>query len=86
MEDSMSQQLLSAELSATDDALPNLRVRLSRLVAEGLLPEGAWPDVTTVQICGLDVAEALERLADAPHPRQPDRDCKGGACDRDERR
>ena len=82
----MSQELLSAELKVAADAIRSVRARLARLVAEGHLPEGSFPDVTTVQLCGLDVAEALERLADVPTPRQPDRDCKGGACDRDERR
>jgi hypothetical protein len=86
MENLMSQELLSAELQATADAIRSVRLRLARLVAEGHLPEGSFPDVTTVQLCGLDVAEALERLADVPPTRTPDRDCKGGAYDPAERR
>ncbi|HEY7428862.1 MAG TPA: hypothetical protein VH682_31820 [Gemmataceae bacterium] len=82
----MSQKLLSAEMLAVADALRSVRARLIRLTAEGQLPEGSWPDVSTVQLLGLDVAAALERLADVPAARTIDRDCKGGAYDRDERR
>lgn len=59
----MSQKLLSAEMLAVADALRNVRHQLTRLIAEGHLPEGSFPDLTTVQVLGLDVANALERLA-----------------------
>jgi len=80
----MSHELLSAEMKATADALRSARAQLSRLIAEGRLPEGAWPDVSTVQTLGLDVAEALERLADCPPDRTVSR--KRGPYDPDERR
>jgi hypothetical protein len=54
----MSQELLSAELQATAEALRSVRNRLARFVAEGHLPEGSWSDLSTIQVCGLDVAEA----------------------------
>ncbi|HEY7427126.1 MAG TPA: hypothetical protein VH682_23025 [Gemmataceae bacterium] len=78
----MSQKLLSAEILAVADALRSVRARLIRLTAEGHLPEGAWPDVSTVQLLGLDVAEALKRLAKGSEPvrRTP------GPYDPDERR
>ena len=66
-------RLLSAELLATADALRNVRARLVQLVHDGRWPEGSFPDLTTVQVLGLDVAEALERLAKGsePLPRTP---------------
>ena len=66
----MSHELLSAEMKATANALRSVRAHIVRLVAEGMLPEGSWPDASTVQVLGLDVAEALERLVDCPpvHP------------------
>jgi hypothetical protein len=63
-------RLLSAELLATADALRNVRARLVHLVRDGSWPEGAFPDLTTVQVLGLDVAEALERLAKGSEPAQ----------------
>jgi hypothetical protein len=59
---------LSQELLATAGALRNVRARLVRLLAAGAWPEGAFPDISTVQLLGLDVATALERLADVPQP------------------
>jgi hypothetical protein len=75
-------RLLSAELLAVADGLRNVRARLVQLLAEGRWPEGAFPDITTVQVRGLEVAEALERLATGsePRPRTP------GPYDADERR
>ncbi len=60
--------LLSAELRAVADALRHVRSRLVRMVANGTMPEWAWPDATTVQVIGLDVANALERLARDDEP------------------
>ena len=59
----MNARLLSEEMKATADALRNVRQRLCQLIAEGHLPDDLYPDVTTVNVCGLDVALALERLA-----------------------
>jgi hypothetical protein len=77
-----SAQLLSAEMQALANALRNVRSRLIELVRDGQLPVGAFPDVTTIQVVGLDVAAALERLANdrEPTPRTP------GPYDADERR
>jgi hypothetical protein len=75
-------RLLSAEMQATADALRNVRARLVQLLAAGRWPEGAFPDITTVQVQGLEVAEALERLAKGSEPRQR----TPGPYDADERR
>ena len=60
----MADKLLSEEMKATADALRHVRARLIQLVADGALPAWAWPDASTVQLLGLDVATALCRLAD----------------------
>jgi hypothetical protein len=75
-------RLLSAEMQATADALRNVRARLVQLLAAGRWPEGAFPDISVVQTFGLDVANALERLATGsePRPRTP------GPYDPEERR
>jgi hypothetical protein len=58
-------QLLSDEMKATADALRDIRRRLSAIVAEVGLPSFVAPaDFDTVQVDGLDVAAALERMAD----------------------
>jgi hypothetical protein len=61
---------VNAELLAVADALRNVRARLAQLLPTGL-PQGSFADLTTVQLLGLEVAEALERLADAPVERKP---------------
>jgi hypothetical protein len=66
--DTARPQPLSQELLAAAGALRGLRARLVRLLADGAWPEGAFPDIATVQLLGLDVAKALERLADLPQP------------------
>jgi hypothetical protein len=66
--DSARPQLLFEELLATAGALRNVRTQLVRLLAAGAWPEGAFPDISTVQLLGLHVAKALERLADVPPP------------------
>lgn len=78
----MRDKLLSAEMLAVADALRSVRSRLCQLLAAGRWPDGAMPDITTVQVLGLDVAEALERLAKGSEPirRTP------GPYDPDERR
>lgn len=58
----MSDKILSQECLAVADALRHVRSRLCQLVREGKWPEGAFPDISTVQLLGLDVAVALERL------------------------
>ena len=68
----MSDKLLSAELKAVGDALHNVRLKLCRLSAQVALPAEIWSDVSTVLTAGLDVAEALQRLAsNEPKPRTP---------------
>ena len=79
----MSDKPLSAALLAVADSLHNVRLRLARLISEGQLPEWAWPEISIVLTSGLSVAEALQKLADVP---PPNRDCRGGAYDPDERR
>jgi hypothetical protein len=69
----MSQEqarLFSDEMQALADALRNVRARLGQLIRDGQLPVGAFPDVSTVQVVGLDVAAALERLANDREPMQ----------------
>jgi len=74
-----SARLLSAEMQALADALRNVRTRLIHMIRDGQLPEGVFPDVTTIQVVGLDVVEALERMASdgvpthlTPSPYDPD--------------
>ncbi len=64
-------RLLSAELLAVAKALRNVRSRLVQMMASGRWPVGAFADLSTVQVSGLDVAEALERLADVAPPKTP---------------
>jgi hypothetical protein len=66
----MTDKLLSAEMLAVADAIRNVRTRLIQLLAAGRWPDGAFPDITTVQVLGLDVANALERLAAGSEPGQ----------------
>jgi hypothetical protein len=61
----------AAELVAAASALRNVRSRLCQLIAAGHWPDGSFPDIATVQVQGLDVAAALERLADVPPRRAP---------------
>jgi hypothetical protein len=56
-------------MKATADAIRNVRTRLYDLFAGGNLPAELVPDATTVTILGLDVAAAMERLADVPPQR-----------------
>jgi hypothetical protein len=67
----MNTRLLSEEMKATADAIRNVRANLCQLIAEGVLPDDLFPDVTTVNVCGLDVALALERLAGDGGVRMP---------------
>jgi hypothetical protein len=53
---------LAAELLAVGDALRTARVQISRLVHEGNAL-ASWNAVRTVMVEGLDVAAALEELA-----------------------
>jgi hypothetical protein len=64
-------RLLSAELLAVAESLRKVRSRLVQLIAAGSWPDGTFPDIATVQVQGLDVAAALERLADVPPPKTP---------------
>ena len=59
----MNTRLLSEEMKATADALRNVRTKLYQMIAAGVMSSDLYPDVTTVNVCGLDVALALERLA-----------------------
>lgn len=59
----MNARLLSEEMKATADAIRNVRARLYQMIAEGTLPDDVCHDVTTVNVSGIDVALALERLA-----------------------
>jgi hypothetical protein len=54
---------LAAELLAVANGLRNVRTALAKLVAEDKLPAASHPETYTTMICGLDVAGALERLA-----------------------
>jgi hypothetical protein len=45
-----------------------VRARLAQLLATGQTPEGSFPDISLVMTSGLEVAAALERLADVPPP------------------
>jgi hypothetical protein len=66
-------QLLSAELLSVAAALRSVRSKLCALIAAGTWPEGTFADMSTVQVYGPVVAEALERLAKGsePAPRTP---------------
>jgi hypothetical protein len=68
---SQPRPLLSEEMKATADAIHHVRNQLYDLFAGGNLPADLVPDATTVAILGLDVAAALERLADVPPQRTP---------------
>jgi hypothetical protein len=58
-------QLLSAEMTATAEAIRNIRQRLSSIIAECGIPTFVIPaDLTTVLVSGLSVAYALERMAE----------------------
>jgi hypothetical protein len=53
-------------MKATAEALRDIHRRLSATIAEVGLPSFVAPaDFDTVQVEGLDVADALERMADA---------------------
>lgn len=69
----MSQKSLSADLLAVAADLRAVRSRLVELVRDGQWPEGSFPDLSTVQVYGLEVANALERLAKGgePEPKAP---------------
>ena len=54
----MATELFSNSLKATADALRSVRSRLVGMVADGHLPEEAFPDVSVVLVAALDVAEA----------------------------
>jgi hypothetical protein len=56
-------QLLSDEMRTTAAALRRVRDHVVRLIAAGRLPSGGFVDFSTVLVSGLDVAEALDRLA-----------------------
>jgi hypothetical protein len=64
-------RLFSAELLAVAGALRKVRTRLCQLIAAGSWPDGTFPDIAIVQVQGLDVAAALERLADVAPPKTP---------------
>jgi hypothetical protein len=56
---------------AAASALRKVRAQFCQLIVAGHWPEGSFPDIATVQVQGLDVAAALERLADVPPSRAP---------------
>lgn len=57
-----AEKLLAEECLAVADSLRSIRQRLNQMLLEGKWPEDSWPDITTVQVLGLDVAMALDRL------------------------
>ena len=58
-------QLLSEEMAAVADSLRDIRRRLSSLIGEVGVPPYVIPhDITTILVGGLDLLEALERLAE----------------------
>jgi hypothetical protein len=56
-------QLLSEEMRTTAAALRQVRDHVVKLIAAGRWPAGSFTDFTIVLVSGLDVADALDRLA-----------------------
>ena len=58
------QPLFSSEMLATADALRQIRTRLSHLIAKDMLPSTIDQRAVSDVLCqGLDLAQALEKLA-----------------------
>lgn len=56
-------QRLASELRATADSIRSMRTQIIRLLYMDRIPASDIADASTVQVIGLDVANALDRLA-----------------------